>query len=220
VPTFHEDWFSDASCEALANLAQQTNHLPGIVLELGSWEGRSTVALAAAVKPAVVRAVDTWRGSEGEISELLAQERDVFATFQANTNGLNVQPYRMDWREYFAVHPERIRLAFVDALHTYEEVRDQIATIVPLMVPGGICAAMTFTTRRFSVRFSKCSPRRRFDRVVVDRTHPQEGRRRTGLHRLRPHRDCEDSMSTAEGEGSAHEAGVVIEENEDDDGVE
>lgn len=134
-----EEWFGEASQRALAELAQSTNHLQGDVVEVGSWQGRSTLALAAAVHPQTVNAVDTWQGSEGEISEILAAERDVHAEFMANIEGVeNIKPWRMDWRLYFVEHREPIRCAFVDALHTYEEVRDQIATVVPLMVPGGV----------------------------------------------------------------------------------
>ncbi len=136
--TFHEDWFSDWSCDALAKLAGLTADLAGDVVEVGSWEGRSTIALAAAVTPDVVHAVDTWQGSTGEISEQLAAERDVFATFTENTAGLNVEAHRMDWRDYFAERQTPIRFAFIDALHTYDEVKAQIETIRPLLVKGGV----------------------------------------------------------------------------------
>lgn len=138
-PLFHENWFDEPSCAALADLARSTNHLTGDVVEIGSWEGRSTIALAAAVEPKVVHAVDTWQGSKGEVSELLAAERDVYATFLANTDGLNIRAYRMPWRTYIERHPTRpIRFCFIDGLHTYEEVRDQIDAVVPLIVEGGI----------------------------------------------------------------------------------
>lgn len=137
-PSFHEDWFSGPSCVALAELASSTNGLQGSVVEIGSWEGRSTIALASAVAPQIVNAVDTWDGSPGEISAELALERDVYATFCANTRGLNIEAHRQDWRVYVAEHPEPVRFCFIDALHTYEEVRDQIAAVLPLMVPGGI----------------------------------------------------------------------------------
>jgi hypothetical protein len=96
------------------------------------------MALARAVVPSVVRAVDTWQGSIGEISEVIARDRDIFSTFTANTAGLNVHPYRMDWRLYFDNNNERLRFCFIDGLHTYEEVRDQLAVIRPRMLPGGI----------------------------------------------------------------------------------
>jgi len=137
-PQFTEDWFSEWSQEALADLCRRTRDLTGDIVEVGSWEGRSTLALAAAAHPQVVHAVDTWRGSTGEITELFAAERDVYSTFCANTEGLNIVPHRQDWRDYFTEQREPVKFCFIDGLHTYEEVRDQIDTILPLVVPDGI----------------------------------------------------------------------------------
>lgn len=139
---FTEDWFCQASCDALARLADETRHVSGDIIEVGSWEGRSTIALANAAHPAVVHAVDTWRGSPGEISRDLAAQRDVFATFTGNvrtaTRG-NVQPHRMGWRHYFLHRdPNPIRLLFIDAEHTYVEVRENIEAALPHMAPGGV----------------------------------------------------------------------------------
>jgi predicted O-methyltransferase YrrM len=138
---FHEEWFHPLSCDVLESLAKQVQCLSGAVVEVGSWEGRSTIVLANAVWPLNVRAVDTWQGSPGEISQQLAAERDVFAQFQRNivaaTRG-NVWPYRMGWRDYFATYPDPVKLCFIDATHTYEEVRDNILAVLPLMVSGGV----------------------------------------------------------------------------------
>jgi predicted O-methyltransferase YrrM len=139
--TFTEDWFGPASCAALSRLALHTNGLAGRVVEVGCWEGRSTIALANAAYPDTVHAVDTWAGSPGEISADLAAERDVFATFTANiaerTKG-NVEAHRTGWRDYFNEDRGPIRFLHIDAEHTYEEVAANIAAAVPLMVAGGI----------------------------------------------------------------------------------
>ena len=139
--TFTEMWFSPAACENLAALARQVLDLEGRIVEIGSWEGRSTIALANAVAPAVVHAVDTWDGSPGEPSWDLAHERDVFARFESNivtTTRGNVEPHRMDWRDYFAADLSPCRFVFIDGEHTYEQVSATLETVVPLMVPGGI----------------------------------------------------------------------------------
>lgn len=139
--TFTEQWFSDRSCEVIAELARTVSHLPGDYIEIGSWQGRSTVALANAVVPAVVHAVDTWQGSNGEISEYLAGVRDVYGEFLHNVETLtagNVQPHRMCWREFFKSHDGRVRFCFIDAEHTYEQVRDNLIAVLPLMVPAGL----------------------------------------------------------------------------------
>lgn len=136
--TFTEDWFGIASCEALATLYERVKDLPGDVVEVGCWEGRSTIALAAACKPYPVQAVDTWNGSPGEVSAELARERDVYATFLANTEGLNITPHRMGWRDYFASHPDPVRFIHIDAEHSYLEVKENIEAVLPLMVSGGV----------------------------------------------------------------------------------
>lgn len=141
MTTFTEEWFSVYDQEALTECARSVADLNGAVIEIGSWEGRSTITLAAAIWPCQMHAVDTWEGSPGEISEELAASRDVYATFLANiaeaTAG-NVIPHRMGWREFMADWTDPIRLVFIDAEHTYTEVRDNILACLPHMVAGGV----------------------------------------------------------------------------------
>lgn len=140
VAAFHEEWFGQASQEVLARLARSVADVPGEVIEVGSWEGRSTVALANAVCPRKVQAVDTWLGSPGEVSAELASRRDVFSQWCANvqcwTKG-NVVANRMGWRE-FAPRVEQVTFLFIDAEHTYAEVFDNIWGFLKKMSPGGI----------------------------------------------------------------------------------
>lgn len=139
--SFTEEWFSPESQQALAELYSKVAHLPGDVIEVGCWEGRSTVALANACHPEHVQAIDTWAGSPGEISADLAQGRDVYATFAGNIETLtagNVTPHRMGWRQYLADTRGPVKFIHIDAEHTYTEVRDTIEAVRPLMVPGGV----------------------------------------------------------------------------------
>jgi predicted O-methyltransferase YrrM len=143
TPGFHEDWFGDHSCNALTALVNEVADVDGLIVEIGSWEGRSTIALANAAHPRIVQAVDTWDGSPGELSATLAKRRDVYAQWSTNISHYtrrNVIPRRMGWREFVAdydyVWP--IALVFVDAEHSYTEVRDTIAAFRPLMASGGI----------------------------------------------------------------------------------
>lgn len=139
---FTEQWFSHESCVALGDLARSVSDLSGAIIEVGCWEGRSTCALANAVHPEIVHAVDTWQGSPGEISAELAAERDVYETFTRNVQALthgNVVAHRMGWREFFgSVRWGQCKLIHIDAEHTYNEVYDNITAVLPLMVPGGI----------------------------------------------------------------------------------
>lgn len=113
----------------------------GRIVEVGCWEGRSTIALARTAHPLTVHAVDTWMGSPGEPSEALAAERDVYATFLENvaqhTLG-NVVAHRTDWRAYFAADRSPLRFLHIDAEHSYQAVRDNIEAALPLLEPGGV----------------------------------------------------------------------------------
>lgn len=141
--TFTEEWFSDDSCEVLAELVAEVAEIEGIIVEVGSWQGRSTIALANAAYPRTVHAVDTWQGSPGEISAELAAGRDVFAEFTSNiaaeTKG-NVTPHRMGWREFNEDNGRGgpVALLFIDAEHTFTEVRDNVLAFIDRVPPGGI----------------------------------------------------------------------------------
>jgi predicted O-methyltransferase YrrM len=139
--TFVEEWFPVQSQRALSRRAKQTGHLSGRVIEIGCWEGRSTCALAHAAWPTTVHAVDTWQGSPGEISQELARDRDVLATFIANVTDLtrgNVKVHQQDWRDYYETDRSPVRFLHIDAEHSYREVFDTISSFLPLMQRGGI----------------------------------------------------------------------------------
>jgi predicted O-methyltransferase YrrM len=138
--TYTEDWFGPESCQVLADLVREVEGLKGDIVEIGAWQGCSTIAMAQATRR-IVNTVDTWAGSPNEISADLAAARDVHAEFVANLAAAdvdNVVAWRMDWRTYFTTHLDALRLVFIDAEHTYTEVRDTIETVRPLLVPGGI----------------------------------------------------------------------------------
>lgn len=138
---FGEQWFCQQSQDLLAELGRSVKDVDGLIIEIGSWSGRSTCALANAVYPRVVHAVDTWSGSPGEISSDLAAQRDVFAQWQANvaefTKG-NVFAHRMGWREYVPQIDQPVALVFIDAEHTEVEVRENVAAVLPLVVASGV----------------------------------------------------------------------------------
>lgn len=139
--TFTEDWFDETMCVVLGRLAQTTSDLDGLIVEVGSWEGKSTIALANAMDPQPVHSVDTWKGSPGEISWELVKERDVYATFLTNiknaTRG-NVVVNKMGWRRFFHEHQDPVKFCFIDAEHSYKEVRENIELVLPRLVPGGV----------------------------------------------------------------------------------
>lgn len=140
-PRFHEDWFAAGSCAALAELVADIAGVDGMILEIGAWEGRSTIALANAVHPRIVHTVDTWKGSPGEVSALFATKRDVRAQFDANVAAFtagNVAAHQMGWREFLASCAGPFAFVFIDGEHTYREVFDTIEAVKPKLAAGAI----------------------------------------------------------------------------------
>jgi hypothetical protein len=147
APEFHEAWYDGGQALYMAALARTAPD--GAVVEIGCWEGRSTVTLAQAVAPKVVHCVDHWRGNIDEgidhPAAVAAAERSVYATFDNNmyrlTSGNNVR-YCDDWRDWIARYgdPASFPIAFVhiDAAHDYQSVYDCIMALRPFLVPGAI----------------------------------------------------------------------------------
>jgi hypothetical protein len=134
---FHEEWFDDDAQLVLAGLVSSLT-VPGIVLEIGAWEGRSTLALAQNTDREI-HVCDTWEGCATDGSDVLARKRDVFAVWSDNLADYpNVYPHRMGWRDYVPTITKRVALCFIDAEHTFTEVFDNIRAVLPLVPRGGI----------------------------------------------------------------------------------
>lgn len=155
--TFHENWYSDAQCTKLAELARSAPQ--GAILEIGCWEGKSTIALANAVFPRTVHAVDHWEGNKEESADhpsvVIAQQRDVFATFVENVTNKtagNVTSHKMAWQEFLTAYvetnflPEYIAFLHVDASHDYQSVIQTLHAWHPFTVAGAIFCGDDFLT--------------------------------------------------------------------------
>lgn len=139
---FNDNWFPEPKRYMLTMAMRAVTATDGAIIEVGSWEGRSTIDIANFFYPDSVTAIDHWQGDLTDPNSIvtnLAASRDVFATFQSNINAAtrgNVVVARMDWRDYIWDQP--IRFIFIDGEHTYDQVRDNIEVVKPLMVPGGV----------------------------------------------------------------------------------
>lgn len=131
---FTENWFRQPARDTLAALAASAPD--GMVLEIGAWEGRSTVVIANTVAPRILHTVDTWAGASTDITGELAAQRDVHAVWQANVAELtvgNVIGHRMGWRDFVPTIDGPVGFCFIDAEHTYTEVADNINALLPLL---------------------------------------------------------------------------------------
>lgn len=123
-------------CEKLAELAEGKT-----VLELGSWTGRSTVALASTAK--VVHSVDWHMGDQH------TGPSDSMGTFLTNLCRYGV-------RSKVVVHlgqndtilpflkAAAFDLVFVDSFHERQAVERDIALVRPLVTPDGVIAFHDF----------------------------------------------------------------------------
>lgn len=128
-----DGWLTDAEGEALANLARGL-----VVVELGSWKGRSTVCMAATALS--ITACDTFRGDEhtgpsATLGDFLANTRDcpnvVAITADFNHGLLSVPSQSAD-------------LVFIDGQHDSASAYRDAMIARRILKPGGTVAFHDF----------------------------------------------------------------------------
>jgi beta-1,4-mannosyl-glycoprotein beta-1,4-N-acetylglucosaminyltransferase len=153
---FNEKWTAPDQLLRLADLCAGVTGLAGAAMEIGCWEGRSTIVLAHACYPNTLLAIDTWRGSVDEHpnhpSVAIAAARDVFHRFLLNVSALtrgNVEPVREDCLAFLRRWNKPLKFAYIDASHDYSSVKRTIEALRPWMVPGGVlCGDDILTANR------------------------------------------------------------------------
>ena len=142
-PEFHEDWYSGAQALYIGQLARQAPE--GAIVEIGCWEGRSSIVLAQLINPRVLHCVDHWQGNIDEDADhesgKIASERDVFATFKANMERCTPNNWLQShsgWQEWVAWKDRSIAFLHLDASHDRASVRDCLTAIKPFLVDGAI----------------------------------------------------------------------------------
>ena len=145
APVFNEQWYGEAELKRLQAAVRLTAKQEGAVIEIGSWEGRSTAVIANSCFPATVMAVDTWQGAPTEganhITVQLAKSRDVFAIFEQNMRAMtrgNVIPHRVDALEFLRDLEGPIRFCHIDAAHDYESVHETLRLLIPKLSEGSV----------------------------------------------------------------------------------
>jgi predicted O-methyltransferase YrrM len=113
-----------------------------LIVEVGSWMGRSTSALAENTLGIVI-ACDTWEGSEEHFDMLRDKPKgwlkeqflahagryENMAFFQSRSLDLAAALVKLD------IRPDMV---FLDASHDYESVKADILAWMPLLRPGGV----------------------------------------------------------------------------------
>jgi hypothetical protein len=154
---FHEDWYSNAQLRSLAEACQRAAGAAGSVIEIGCWEGKSSVTIANCCAPDPLIAVDTWAGNLGEGEShptvLLAKERDVFSVFCNNVKALtkgNVIPLVTTSADFFRIWRNPIRFIHLDASHDYPSVNSEIESALKYLSPGGVICGDDFLSSNMS----------------------------------------------------------------------
>jgi hypothetical protein len=130
------------------------------IVEVGSWSGRSTRALADNT-PGRVWAIDTFLGSK-EHQPLLSQKPQnwLYEQFLENTKGLsNLEVMRMTSLEASKkLQDERFDMVFIDASHDYQSVKQDIEAWLPLMLPGALFSGHDYNYASVKQAVDECLP--------------------------------------------------------------
>lgn len=145
-----EGWMKEEELIWLANQAAKHQN----ILEIGSWQGRSSYALAANT-PGKLLCVDTWKGTMSERAhrERLAGKGDgwLLAQFIRNVEQLpNINWLQMSSEEAaLHLHSQdalKFDMIFIDGDHSYESVKNDILTWRRWLAPGGLLCGHDFSS--------------------------------------------------------------------------
>ena len=137
--------------DELAHLAERAKESKCIV-ELGSWKGRSTKAMAM-MTPGKLYAVDAWNGSSnGDATGTEATQRgrdtikgEFFDNVVTHHTNVVVTDVQHEFAGTALKHlAGEVDLAFIDGDHQYDHVKRDILTCLDLMAPGGLISGHDF----------------------------------------------------------------------------
>jgi predicted O-methyltransferase YrrM len=155
---FPNEWMSLPELEWLARRASDCR----VIAEIGVWKGRSTRAMADNTEGNIF-AVDPWsnnpehfkHGGFGGCSDSFGepvQMEDIFQEFRINLKdhlGSTVIPVRMlsvDAAAYLGSLGIRFDMVFIDGMHGYDYVKEDIQAWMPLLNPGGLLCGHDYHT--------------------------------------------------------------------------
>ena len=152
---FNEDWYSNTQIQDLIGLAKQVNNIDGNIIEIGCWEGKSTIGLANTCYPNILICNDSWLGNVVEskttgvkhITEIILENRDVYNIFVKNMDTFTRKNYTIvkeDCLVWLKTFNEPVKFIHIDASHEYDSVAETIKLILPNMVKGGIICGDDF----------------------------------------------------------------------------
>lgn len=141
-----DGYMADSELEWLATQAKTHK----LIIEVGSWHGKSSRAIADnMMEDGILLCVDHWRGSETERdnNHQSANWEDGdhaylgFLDSMWDLVGTKVHPVRLSSKnaaKYIHSHNMKANMIFIDAGHTYEEVKADIEYWLPNLEQGGL----------------------------------------------------------------------------------
>ena len=133
IPNYYtnkiEGWMTDEELNFLYELSKKHD----IIVEVGSWKGRSTNALCSGSKGNIT-AIDHFKGSASNRDGTHgANDDEIFEEFTKNTKQFtNLKVVRKSGEEAVKDFEDKsFDMVFIDAGHTYEEVKNDIDNWLP-----------------------------------------------------------------------------------------
>ena len=138
---FGEQWFT---YPRLYRMMVENRRPDGTLVELGAWKGRSSAFLVVEARnksPNIkIHIVDTWLGSGEHTARMTDGLYEKFISNMSPLNG-HYQAHRMTTDEAAQLFEDgSLDAVFIDADHTYDAVKKDIANWMPKIRKGGILA--------------------------------------------------------------------------------
>ncbi len=140
-----DGWLSPHESRLLYEIARNVP-VSGDVVEIGSWKGKSTVALAYGVKDSgkvrTVAAVDPHEGivlpgqKQAMESTVRAFQRNIKISGVADT----VRPYIMTSKQAAKSWNKPVAVLFIDGIHDYTHAREDFESWIPYVADNGVIA--------------------------------------------------------------------------------
>ena len=140
-----DGWLTDAEAFGLYRMASGLNR-SATVVEIGSWQGKSSYCIASGLKSGILYAIDPFNGDPGD-DVASSQEyeekkagKDLEQIFLQNMRSLGVSEkiqakkgYSQDFHEQFTA----IDALFIDGDHSYAGCSNDFHLYAGKIVPGG-----------------------------------------------------------------------------------
>lgn len=124
-------WLTAKEGENLYRLAKRCTGV-GVIVEIGSWRGKSTICLA----------LGSMAGRKVPVYSIDRHYDGTFRDFTRNVDEAGVaglvHPIRAKSLDAVGSFDQPIELLFIDASHKYEEVRKDFEAWVPKLIEGGV----------------------------------------------------------------------------------